>query len=102
MLSVVISSITSIRLWSPADVASRQPVISSSTLSISYTRFLVCVIVASFAIMWERFVFTALAMSWHFVANVHRDDFISSIVVARVTIYEYSYLHPSLTFYSIF
>jgi hypothetical protein len=40
--------------------------------------------VESFAIKWDLFVLTAEAISWLFVANIHNDAFISSVVFANI------------------
>lgn len=85
ILSVIISSITLTFISSPSVVLSRQPVMSCRIVSISAMCLRVRCIVVSFAMMWERLILTAVAMSWHFVANTHSEDFISSDVLAMVT-----------------
>jgi hypothetical protein len=85
IFSVVTSSMTSILICRLSDVVFRPSAISYRILSTFPMCWRVRNIVLSFAIRWDRFVFTAFAMSWHLDASVHSEAFISSVVVAIVT-----------------
>ena len=87
IFSVVMSSKIFNLISRPSVVRSKHPVISYNILSICEMCFLVRCIVESLAIMWDRLILTAVAISWLLVANTHNDTLISSVVFANVTMY---------------
>jgi hypothetical protein len=85
IFSVVMSSKIFNLISRPSVVRSKHPVISYNILSICEMCFLVRCIVESLAIMWDRLILTAVAISWFLVANTHNDALISSAVFSNVT-----------------